>query len=135
MEFAMPEQERTERSLEPRREHDFCPRHNDNEEMIGKQGYAIGKHSGQWRMLLIILSVGMGSLLTVVGAAYWNQQQSISIIADSVHSIDKTVTAYMAGHVVEAAEGFRRIQHLELESEKKEHRLDILERYHPEMQR
>jgi hypothetical protein len=95
--------------------------------MIGKQGYAIGKHSGQWKMLLIILTSGIGLMTTIVSVAYYGQQESIMLISQSVHSIDKTMTAYVASHTAQSTDGFRRITRLEESMIGMERRMDKLE--------
>ena len=76
---------------------------------------AIGQHSGQWKLLLWILGIGVAAMVTLAGTAYWNQQESINLIADSVHSIDKVMTSYVSSHTAESVDGFRRITNLEKE--------------------
>jgi hypothetical protein len=119
----------TEEELK-RRHADFCPHHEENTKMIGKQGFAIGRHSGQWTLLLWILGLGIGGLITVAGLAYKTQQESIDIIATSVHSIDKVMTAYVASHTMESLSGFRRINHLEERTDLLHERFDTFMHTH-----
>jgi hypothetical protein len=87
------------------------------------QAAAIAKHSGQWKMLLLILVVALGG--------FYKMQRDIQ---KSAHTIETTVIAYMASHQAESQDGFRRITNLETEDLRTEERLDRLERYHPDME-
>lgn len=100
---------------------EYCPMHEGNTQ-------AIGKHTGQWKILLWILGIGIGTMSTIAGAAYYSQQEAIGAIAESVHSIDKTMTAYVASHTAESKDGFRRITNLEEHVKKLDTRVDALER-------
>ena len=85
-------------------------------------------YAGQWTILLWILGLGIGLMSTIAGGAYYSQQQSIGVIAESVHSIDKTMTAYVAAHTAQSTDGFRRIAGLEGKVEDIDSRVDRLER-------
>jgi hypothetical protein len=110
-----------ERSEEPGRRCDdtHCPAHT-------AQAAAIAKHSGQWKMLMLILIVAL--------AGFYNMQRNIQ---KSAHTIETTVIAYMASHQAESRDGFRRILHNETYikelSESTDARLDRLERFHPNL--
>ena len=89
-----------------------CPAHT-------AQAAAIAKHSGQWKMLMLILVVALGG--------FYAMQRDIQ---RSAHTIETTVVAYMASHQAESRDGFRRIKQLETAGISMEHRLDALEKYH-----
>jgi ferredoxin-NADP reductase len=118
----------TERSDTPRRETDFCPMHKANTDLINQQGHSLGKHSGQWKVLLIMLGSGITAMASIAGTAYYHQQETMTTIAASVHSIDKVMTAYVSSHTAESIDGFRRISSLEVRADNFETRIDTLER-------
>jgi hypothetical protein len=101
-----------ERSEDPGRRCDdvHCPAHIS-------QVAAVAKHSGQWKMLLLILGVAIVGILKVMSG-----------IQESAHTIETTVVAYMASHQAESRDGFRRITQLEGIALLTEERLDKLER-------
>ena len=96
----------TRSELPGRRSKDYCPGHDANV-------LAIGKHSGQWRLLLLILGLGITVMSTIAMRAYDKQSQAMETVASSVRSIDKVMTAYVASNTVESKEAFRRIVDLE----------------------
>ena len=102
--------------------------HEQNTETIGKHSFHLGRNTGQFKVLLWILGIGIGTMSTFAGAAYYSQQEAIHQIAQSVTSIDRVLSTYTAGHIVESRDGFRRIGLLERKSIELDERLDVLER-------
>lgn len=96
-----------------RRDNDCCPYHEENSKIIGKHGYVIGRHSGQWTLLLWILGIGIGLMTTIAGTAYYTQVKAIDVISHSVYSIDKVMTNYVSVNTEKSKESVRRIAVLE----------------------
>jgi hypothetical protein len=105
----------------------YCAMHEENTKTLGKHSFTLGRNSGQFKILLWILGLGIGSMSTIVGMAYYSQQTAIHAIAESVQSIDKVMSSYVAGHIVESRDGFRRIGILEMKVNDLDERLDKLE--------
>ena len=115
---------------EPSRRMDdlFCPHHETN-------SAAIAKHSGQWKILLWILGIGITIMCMIAGGAYTSQQNTLETVNTSVQNIDKALTAYIASHTAESRDGFRRIQAAEEGIRSLDKRMDKVEsqmmRHHP----
>ena len=105
----------------------FCHMHDENTKTIGKHAFTLGRNTGQFKVLLWILGIGIGTMSTFAGMAYYSQQEAIHAISESVYSIDRTMSVYVAGHIQESKAGFLRIDRLEIKADELDHRLDKLE--------
>ena len=88
---------------------DVCVHHDQRNKDIEQIHRAVSKHSGQWKVLLVVLAIFGGSLF------YMNQrtQNAVANIETSTRRIELTFSNYMSAHKVEAANGFARISQSE----------------------
>ena len=88
---------------------EICQFHEGREQELHLIRSAVDKHSGQWRMLLVMIGFFVATSTTLIGLNYKNQ---ISI-QESVASIDKTVSSYIAVHKVETSQMFGKVEDLD----------------------
>jgi hypothetical protein len=114
---------------------EVCTHHEKREDDMQRLHDTVSRHSGQWKVLLIILGLTLGSMYyfsnknaEAIVVISQEHRESIGSIEASTRRIELTFSNYMAAHKAEAAEGFRRIVSLESGLHDHEKRIRILEK-------